>query len=282
MAHIFKLLVVLFFWWGLIAPAPVHGEVSPSLDDAVVRVRELNVSEITITRVLDAVAAKQLLPEEGAELLNLVAGAAREHLPATWLAEKIDEGLVKHVPAERIKTALSAKIKDFRFARDLILEKYPESAGHPEPRPEDIYALAETLSMGLDRRELVSFWSDSPPAPLPHLLIATENLALLSQTGYDPDLTRQVLLAGVEARAFNQAWRYYPRAVAAAKRKGIPDQEIFKTSLSVIASKGSPRDVLAKLGFTSRSMIDSPAGGAPKPSPTHDQPVEEEAKTPEN
>jgi hypothetical protein len=281
MARVFKLVVALLLWSALISPAPVHGEVSPNLDNAVTRFRELNISETTADRVLDAVDKQRLNPGDGADLLDLVTKAARENLPANWLAEKIDEGLVKQVPAQRIKAALSAKIEDFRFARNLIREKYPETAGHPTPQPEDIYALADTLSMGLDREKLIAFWRESPPAPLDHLLIATENLALLSQTGYDPDLTRKVLLAGVEAKAFNQAWRYYPRAVAAARRKGISDREIYKTSISVIAVKGSPRDVLSRLGFTSRSLIDSPAGSTHSPSPEQEQPVEEVVKSPE-
>ena len=282
MGRIFKLLIALCLWSALIAPGPTHGGAAPNLDDAATQARELNVSDTTINRVMDAVNSKFLLPSDGAELLDMVNAAAREHLPANWLAEKIDEGLTKHVPAQRIKTALSAKIDDFRFARSLIQEKYPENAGHPAPSPDDIYALAETLSMGLDRETLASFWRSSPSAPIHHLLIATENLALLNQTGYDPDLTLKVLTAGIEARAFNPTWRYYPRAVAAARQKGISDQEIYQTSISVIAAKGSPRDVLAKLGFTGRNLVEGPAGGLSTPSSDKEPLVEEEAKTPEN
>ena len=282
MGRAFKLVVAFCLWSALIAPGSLYGGATPNLDDAVAQARELKVSDTTVNRVMEAVTAKLLLPEDGAELLGMVNSAAREQLPANWLAEKIDEGLTKHVPAHRIKAALSAKIDDFRFVRGLIREKYPETASHPAPGIEDIYALAETLSMGLDREELASFWRSSPPAPIRYLLIATENLALLKQTGYDPELTRRVLAAGIEAQAFNPTWRYYPRAVAAARQKGISDQEIYQTSISVIAAKGSPRDVLAKLGFTGRNMVEGPTSGLSAPSSDKEPLVEEEAKTPEN
>lgn len=196
-----------------------------------------------------------------AGFIRIVNSVQKEAVPRGPFWDKIEEGLAKRVTPVRIEAVLLRKLDDYRFARE-VMEHLARTAGTGEPyTPDQLIVLGETLSMGISREALSDFLRHAPSAPLPMSLIAAENFALLHQIGFDPELTRELLGAGLAAQCFTPRWRYLSRVVAAAQMKGESDAFIADTIRRVIRDKKDFNDLMDGLGFTGRDMQAGPVGG---------------------
>ncbi len=223
-------------------------EPGDALGTALEEARAAGVAEDDLTRLLSLAGEGKLSPESAAVLVRTIQTARERGAPAGPLLAKIEEGLAKQVPVARIEPVLLKKLDNFYFARSLI----------PGARPEEVSALAESLDLGLSRDDLKGFLGLAPGAPPDMAAVAAENLALLKQLGFEKSLAEKVLSVGLEVKALTNGWRYFSRAVAAARARGETDEAIASASMEVLRSGGSPRDVLDRLGFTGRNMESGP------------------------
>lgn len=182
-----------------------------------------------LNRVLSLGFDYQLRVTDIEIFLGALRTARMDNLPLEPCMGKIEEGLAKRICTGAITQALERKIDDYRFVQTLIPGVVPEGAGKSFSEA-DLTILGDSLSSGVSRQKLAGFIELAPPAPLPMLAIAVENLALLKQIGFDEGLAEQILFTGLRLKRFTPSWRYLARVIVVARNKGITDRDITQAA----------------------------------------------------
>lgn len=232
----------------LIAGASLAWASDAANADPVERARSCGVFSGTIDRVESAVREGGITRDDADRFLGVLIDVCEEGLPLAPFEDKLAEGLAKRVAPPLIVRALNNKLDDYRFAQQLLAD--PPDA----PRPQLLVLLGEGLSKGVPRsvfEDVISVFNDQPASMLKNGL---EMASLLSQVGFDYQLTRSILDAGFSAQSLSPQWRYFVRIVLMARKRGESDSNIASAAREVLTSGGSLRDVSSLLGFTSRDM----------------------------
>jgi len=212
------------------------------------RARACGVFSGTVGQIESAAVDGSLSDTEAVSLLSSLVAVCTEKLPLAPFEDKLAEGLAKRVDPSSIVRALDRKLDEYRFARDRL------QASRDGVNPQSLVVFGEGLSKGVPRQDFenyVSSYGDHAPEPF---LIGMEMTSLLSQAGFDYQLTRSMLDVGFAVNGLSPQWRYFIRIVLVARQRGLSDTAIAEAARTVLADSGSLGDVSARLGFTSRDL----------------------------
>lgn len=219
-----------------------------SLSDAVARARQCGVLSETIDAVGARVEDGTVSKSDGAKLLAPLLTACEKQLPLAPLADKLSEGLAKHVAPPLVVRVLKRKLEAYVFARSLL-------NGHYESQePQLLVVVGEGVFEGVNRADFETFFSVFSSEAAEPFLVGAHMTSLLGQIGFDFGLTRSMLEAAFDVGGPSQDWRYFVRLVLVARKRGVTDQAIADAARDALSQNGSPDDVSARLGFTGRNM----------------------------
>ncbi len=132
-----------------------------------------------------------------ARIRATLAAAAAAHIPTQLLESKVAEGRAKHVPEERIATAVDQRFQALRRAASAL-----QGAGVKDVSPGQLAVSADALQAGVTQNALVKLQG---VAPADEREVATATLAQLVQLGYGSDAALQrvtgAIAQGAEALA---------------------------------------------------------------------------------
>jgi len=246
--------VLLFVTLALSSVAVQAQQKDDNLAAALQEARNAGVTETILDRLLALGYEKQVDPATMGNFLTILALCQQENLPLQPFLSKIEEGITKKVPATRIEQVLRNKLADYRFTRALI-EKYLKRHGKTEPvSPEYLVRITETLYCSLAREDLEQLLGEFPLAPLPTVVRGAELLASLRQIRFDPNLSEQIVDTGIKQGYFTNEQRDFVRIIAAAKDKGLKDDQIARAALEIIEKMGSQTEFASRLGISAHDL----------------------------
>jgi hypothetical protein len=88
--------------------------------------------------------------------------------------------------------------------------------------------------------------------------VALESKALLGQIDFRAELLDPLLREGLARNALGMEWRKLAGIVALARRRGMADETLAAEAAAILAAGGNLRDLLTRLGFTSRNLAQPP------------------------
>lgn len=239
----------------------------PSIKEALNKAREVGVTEEVLSKLVTLSHDYGLHAQPTVIFINIIIDVRKKKLPGDDFVDKIEEGLSKSVPTQKIETALIRKMDNYIFARQTLVAMHSPNMENIIISPSDQASLVGALELGLTRQELIDFLEQAPSAPLEMVLQASEYLAFFKQLGFNMKYARQILFMGLAKNSLTGKWRYLPQATAAARQKGLKDSEIAKVYIEVLNNKGDLREAMNKMGFTKRNMRLGPAKGRTTGSP---------------
>jgi hypothetical protein len=130
--------------------APGLGRVSAtesgvSLSGVVSEAREAGVPDATLNTLLALGYEKQIDSAAMADLVRILGEARREDMPLEPFVMKIEEGVIKRVPAPFIMKALTRRLEDYHFVRSTLYEAMKRTKGPRDVPQEYLMRLTETL-----------------------------------------------------------------------------------------------------------------------------------------
>jgi len=220
--------------------------------------RSAGIPEADLNRVLALSVDQRLSAAEIEVLLKTLRMAWLDCMYLEPFLNKIEEGLRKRIPTQTIGLALSQKVDDYRFVRNVLQRISPESQKNSTSCRE-VSTIAESLSVGVSRQELERFIEQAPQSPVPMLAVAVENLALLRQIDFSEELANQILFTGLRLKQFTPSWRYLAKVIVAARNRGISDQDITQATITALYEELDLRELMARLAFTERDLRHGPS-----------------------
>ncbi|MDQ7032380.1 MAG: hypothetical protein Q9M37_06660 [Desulfonauticus sp.] len=206
------------------------------------------------TNKLNTLGENYRISAEGRKrLLQVLLMAQHKQVSLSLLISKIEEGLAKKVPPQIIAQALLKEIDNYCYVRNL-LKTFFSCAPEKLISNKVVKTIVDSLSLGLSRKELAQFIKSAPIAPLSMLAIAIENLALLKQIHFNPDMAKQIMFTGLRYKSFSSDWRYVAKIIALAKKRNLSDKQITKAALQILRHKQHLNKLMELLGFTSRNL----------------------------
>ncbi len=235
------------------------------LSEAVVEAQEAGVPAASLNRILTLGYERQLDPRDMGRLLVVLSQAQRESIPLQPFLSKIEEGMAKRIPPPRIVQVLEARLDDYRFVHAMLREHRRWLTKDGLLPPEMWSRLTESLYCGVTRDELAQLLAQTTEVPgLAAFTRGVEVFSALKQVNMDAALSRQIAVAGIRQGYFSPGKQEFAGTVAAARRKGIPDQEIAEAALQAVATGISPSELQSRLGISSSEASTGPrVGGSP-------------------
>jgi hypothetical protein len=232
-------------------------QASRSLDGTVSAARASGVSEAALRRVL-VVSVENGVPADAViGLLESLIDARRQGFPAEPYLARLEEGLQKRVPVDRIHGAIRTRLEEHRFIRRTV-EKCPLPA--PALSDGDLAAFTDSLDLGLGRDALEAIICHPSGAPLSMRAVAAEMKAYMLQIGFDGADLDRLVDTGLTRETLGEEWRKLPILAASAVRRGISRQDIARTADRRLGADGKLRRLLPELEFTGRHLGRGPAG----------------------
>lgn len=131
--------------------------------------------------------------------------AVKAHIPATLLQSKVREGEAKHVPQQRIATAVEARLEALMDAQEAM-----QNARIRNTSESELAVAADAVQAGVSGNALVKVYRSSPPE---RRVVAVAVLADLVRLGQNSDqalarvtgaLASNVALANLQAEVASQ------------------------------------------------------------------------------
>lgn len=216
--------------------------------DMIARARTCGVFSGTLDGIESSLVDGSLSEADGTQLVSLLISVCEAKLPLAPFEDKLAEGLAKKVSPPFIVRALDKKFDEYLFARELL------QASGEVVAPQLLIVLGEGLSKGVPRDHFEKYVSSYAGQAEESFLAGMEMTSLLSQAGFDYQLTQSMLDAGFSSGGIPSQWRYFIRIVLVARQRGESDVAIAKAAKTVLADGGSLADVSSLLGFTSRDL----------------------------
>lgn len=228
--------------------------------------QQAGLAPATVGRVI-ALAYEQNDQERAAILsrvLPLLIQAQHADLPLEPLLDRLEEGFAKQVDGERLMAALQRKQADLAFAQELLIRF--QAGDTPGSRQYAITIVASSLELGLEREAARRFAIPLLDQSLATMVaLALETKALLGQLDFRSELIDPLLYSAVAQQALNEPWRRLAPLVALARQRGLTDEAVATAAAAVLQRRGSPRELLALLGFTPRSLSRRPLESSASP-----------------
>jgi hypothetical protein len=222
---------------------------------AVKSASQQGVPEKAITRLLVYALDNQLSGKHTVQLLSMMIKVHKAKFPIDPFVEKIQEGLAKQVPPERLVNSLNKRLNSYKFVKELLKKKYVGTQNFAESV---LLMFVDSLDFGLSKEELNLLIIQAPQVPPKMLSIAAKNKALIRQLNFEEKIVDDILFTGLKYQSFTSRWSLLFKVVAAAGRKGISQARIAKASKDVLSRNGDLEEVLSVLGFSSRDIRHGP------------------------
>ncbi|MBW2091521.1 MAG: hypothetical protein JRI34_05280 [Deltaproteobacteria bacterium] len=246
---------------------PALAQVEADLTAAIERTKAAGVSDKIVNHLLVLGYKHNIQAKEMAGLVNTIAQAAEEKLPAAPLADKIEEGLAKRIRPEVIQRVLDKELSQYRFTRQVLI-KALNRWGKPitELKPGTLTRLGQTLSAGITKQELEGFLARTPKAPMHEILNAAEFMAALKQSELRGIVAEDIVLTGLKNNFFSNPDWILVRMTVVAKRKGISDKDIRTAAMRVVKGSETVQEAARSLGLSMNGMRYGPVvrGGGTK------------------
>lgn len=213
--------------------------------------------------ILSRARASHIEDAAMASVLDALRHAAQHDCPLEPLVQKIEEGLAKQIPPERIAVALQTMVSRYeRFGK--ILDQ--AQAGTGMRRLGLLERMNSLAAMGVDVEELLAR-SEKPGAPdLDQLLNAYESRAALQTSGLSATNATELMEVGLGSGFFTAPGLGLPRFVRVACDRGVPQNEIMRLARQIALRQQTPRAAAAELGLEwGRFGRGRGAGGAGSP-----------------
>lgn len=233
---------------GIILGLPSRVMAEASLNETIERATNCGVPDESIALVKSRFDKGGEPEFQAVSLLTPLLEACVEQLPVTPLADRLAEGVAKHVRSRSIGMALERRLDAYRFARSLLLTR----TGTLDPQALDVVGRA--VDERVARQDFEQFVSEFGKAPKEEFLTGVTMISLQGQAGFDIELTREILRRGLEQGNLDKGWRYFVRVILTARKKGIDDRAVADAALAVLDNDGAVYDVLEELGFTRRAL----------------------------
>jgi hypothetical protein len=226
--------------------------------DALAHAHDAGLPDPLVSHVLATLYDAGFDPASAARTLSVLADAQQKGFELQPFRDRIAEGIAKHIDAGRIARALEERLQ----RQIKVSERLPEDDRRMEPSTYQalVASLTDGLEMGLTLDEIDTLLQQTGDAPLAMTAVAAEMWALLKQLAFAPEMTDQIIAAGLAQQALNPAWRHFPQIVVIARQKGISDAETGAEALKRLQAGGVPADLLTRLGFTGRNLRTGPMG----------------------
>jgi hypothetical protein len=229
------------------------------LPTAVKEAQQAGVPTVTVNQLLSLGYANQVESSAMASYVQVLTEIQRDRLPLEPFVNKIEEGMTKRVSNQGIHQALMKKREDYRFTQSTIKETLRKHKREQAIPAEDLVRLSETLSCGISRENLHFYVEHAlPSSSYQHLAITLDNVAILEQNRFDPDMTKKIALAAIGQNYFSPEKKDFARVAVVAKKKGIPDATITSVALETIQKNSSPKDMASRLGVKAEDLARGP------------------------
>ena len=118
--------------------------------------------------------------------------------------------------------------------------------------------LADSLDAGLEQETLARILHRADRAPMAVAAMAAEMSALLQQLNFAPVQRENIVQACLDYGPLEASWGRLPHLAAIALKRGITADAIARAAVEQMRRGGTPGDVRAALGFTSRNLRQAP------------------------
>ena len=268
MEPIFKrsLLILVFclmLWSCLMSPTSAKD--NESVSAAVAAARKAGVPEVTVSRLLALGYEHGLKSGELENFLDITKAVHENGFPLGPFMSKIEEGLSKGVESGNISRVLHQELERFQFTSQLATQTMNSwKERNKGLRSEDLTRMSGTLAMGLSKKDMETFFSGVPRAPMNQIASALELMAGLTQSGLHQDEARGVIYAGLDSGFFLKPdWRL-SIMVRVAAQKNISSDQITKSALGVVKGKMDVVEALQGLGLNPGALQQGPYYGSPQ------------------
>ena len=219
------------------------------LVEAMEAARTAGLSRVDIDRVLGFGYRFGLSESDTAVFLMIGGKASTSGGNTSFVIDKIEEGLAKHVPISRIKDVVQKQFDDFAFAQRQLANRPGVTAALDE-------RLAQTLRMGLSR-DNIDICLSHPDHSAQQVVLTAEFMAAVRQAGLPPALANSLVAQVLEAKDFPSALLDVARFVRDAKQGGNPDALVAEDAVKVIRGDMSISQARRALGLASSEAASS-------------------------
>lgn len=240
--------------------APAGAGQHPAVEKAVHQAREVGVSENSINRMLTAGYRYSVAPGDMAQYVAVTQTAAKEGLPYTHLVDKLQEGLSKRIPAERINRVLNQQLMQLRVANRLANQFYN---GEEHASEEAVGRVADLMMTGLSEKEIQSVMKLPAADGLKQHLEAATFFTMLKQAGLENGTSMRIVSQGLQNNFFNSFPVELAFTVKAAHAQKIKGDRIGGETLRVVTRQQTALQMQKNLGL---GPIRQPANISDKPS----------------
>ncbi len=247
---------LLFVFGGL---SSASAQQNPTVDEAVRAARESGVPESTLNRLLLAGYRYQIDSTTMAHWITAMGGAAAKGLPCAPLIEKLDEGLSKRIPVERITAVLDQQTQHLSAAAQLLGPAH----GSPEAaNDEAVSRMADLMMTSLTIEEIRAILNQPALATTQERLEAATFYAVLKQSGLPPDACLELVSNGLQRHFFTNFPTQLAYTVKAAQNQKIAQERIVSETMRVIKGEQSAPQMQEslKIGPVFGPALNAPAG----------------------
>ncbi len=199
----------------------------------------------TVTDTVLALASTHALDKNQVKhLLAPLDSAFRQDLPVAPLVKKIEEGLAKHVPTERIVPVLNRRISSYRESGTL-LQSIPSL---PRQKIKEYMIRMEMLAAaGIPQEKIAAALTGNNRPDIS--LNALETEAALLGAGLNAASAEQAVARGLTNDFFTAPAWDLARMVHAARRRGIDPARISSLTMDVVDGKTSIQGACRAMGI---------------------------------
>jgi hypothetical protein len=238
---------------GLAAPVPLLGAAG-SLDDTVRDAQQAGFPAETLNRLLAMGYEQKIEADQMITLVEFLSTVRKDGLPLAPFVSKVEEGLTKRIAPSVILQVLQQRKDDYRFVQDLLSTRVRQRDQAADIPSDYLVRLAESHYCGISRGQLEQLVAQAPAVPLVMVVRAVETRAALAQIQFDPQRADHLVALGMERQFFTAERQDLAHVIAAARRKGIPDNRIETTVAAAMETNGGLQDITRPLGVTPQDL----------------------------
>jgi hypothetical protein len=244
-------------------------------DQHVQAAKEAGVSRGAIARLENLVRSRGVAPDSIAGFLQSLSRARTVGFSLDPFMDKVEEGMVKGVPASRIQAALDGLLTDMVVTKVLLtdyLSKHDRPAA--ELTPELLTRTSRTLSMGLTPSTMEEFFARAPSIPLGRAAGRLEFTAAMQQSGLSAQQALTLSSTGLQHSFFESIYWDVPLVAKAAIDSRISSESVASALDHVLAGRTSLSSASRSVGLDPRSLAKGAMSGvAPFGSSPHGSPA---------
>ena len=259
-------LLVLLFQIPLAGPAAAAAPRNTPLEKSVTAAEQTGVPSSLTSRVLILANDQRINPEHTRGFISTLSRAKKQGFSLEPFMNKIEEGISKHVPADRILSVLEQKMAHYARIQAMI-PPFPHLADSLENNlpAADLGKLAESICCGITDHEVRQVFARARDnASVIELCRTFGVMAVLKQISFEPDLAHQIIIHGIDHGYFAKDQVRLSRALVTARQKQIPDQRVARVVIEQMAAGKAADTMMKALGIGKSATPDGTSAGPGK------------------